>query len=171
MAVARVGGGFTVFHWSNSTDPGKVIGYADRVQKTAVQPVATPVDVQPMNALRPLEIAVPRAHIHGVLTLTLTELYNQAVWQRLAGLANSNDIIDIMEYMAGLDQGVMITEYIEPPNGKTYSETFYNCMITRVGDDEDIRIDTMLVNKDLEVWYTYSKKNWINSPARPATFT
>lgn len=167
----RVPGGFTVFHWSNTNDPGGVIGFADRVQVTAVQPVAQAQAVQPMNALRPLEIVTPRAHTNGVITLTLTELYNEAVWQRLAGLANSNDIIDIMEYMAGLDNGVQITRYVEPPNGQTYSETYYNCMIVRVADDEDIRIDTMTVNKEIEVWYTYSRKHWINSTPRPATFS
>jgi hypothetical protein len=167
----RVGGGFTVFYWSNSTDPGGVIGFADRVQVQAVTPVAQPVAVQPLNALRPLEIVTPRAHTYGVLTLTLTDLYNQAVWQRLAGLAKSNDIIQIMEYMASLNNGVQITKYVEPPSGNTYVETFYNCMIARVDDNEDIRIDTMVVNKDIEVWYTYNRKHWINSAAEPATFT
>ena len=164
----RVAGGFTVFHWQNA-----VIGYADQVQVTAVAPVTEAVAVQPMNALRPLEIATPRAHGHGTIILTLTELYNQAVWQRLAGLSKSNDIIDIMEFMAGLDDGVKITRYVEPPSGAgdTYNETYYNCMIVRATDDESIRIDTMLLNKELEVWYTYSKKNWIDATPRPATFS
>ncbi len=162
----RVGGGFTVFHWQNA-----VIGYADQVQVTSVPPVTGAVAVQPMNALRPLEIAVPRAHGHGTIVLTLTELYNQAIWQRLAGLSKSNDIIDIMEYMAGLDDGVKVTRYIEPPRGETYSETYFNCMIVRADDNETIRIDSMIQNKELEVWYTYSKKNWIDAVPRPATFS
>lgn len=167
----RVGGGFTVFHWSNTTDPGGVIAVADRVQVASVTPVTGAVAVQPMNALRPMEIVTPRAHTNGVITLTLTDLYNQSVWDRLAGLAGSNDIIDIMEYMAGLDQGVMITKYVEPPNGKPYSETFYNCMIVRADDNEDIRIDTMVINKDVEVWYTHSRKSIATSAPRAATFT
>lgn len=167
----RVGGGFTVFHWSNTTDPGGVIASADGVQVASVTPVTPAVAVQPMNALRPQEIVTPRAHTNGVLTLTLIDLYGQSVWDRLAGLSGSNDIIDIMEYMASLNQGVMITKYVEPPNGKAYSETFYNCMIVNVTDGENIRIDTMVINKDVEVWYTHSRKSIATSAPRPATFT
>lgn len=167
----RVGGGFTVFHWSNTTDPGGVIAFADTVQVTGVQPVAAAQAIQPMNALRPVEIVTPRAHGNGVITLTLTDLYGQAVWQRLAGLANSNDIIDIMEYMASLDEGVRITRYVEPPNQATYAETYYNCMIVRADDSETIRIDTMSINKEIEVWYTHNRKHWINAPSRAATFS
>src|SRR4051812_35202300 len=155
----RVGGGFTVFHWSNTTDVGGVIAFADRVQVQAVTPVADAIAVQPMNALRPIEIVTPRAHRHGVLTMTLLDLYNETVWDRLAGITGSNDIIDIMEYMAGLDAGVRITKFVEPPSGKTYYETYFNCMIVRADDSEDIRIDTMTLPKDIEVWYTFSRKS------------
>lgn len=167
----RVAGGFTVFHWSNNDEVGGVIAYADRIQVQAVQPVAPAQAVQPMNALRPIEIVTPRAHIHGVLTMTLLDLYNQSVWDRLAGLAGSNDIIDIMEYMASLDNGVRITKFIEPPGRPAYSETYYNCMIVRADDSEDIRIDTMTLPKEIEVWFTHSRKSVATRPARPATFT
>lgn len=167
----RVPGGFTVFHWSDNTSPGSVIAFADEVRVNSVQPVAPAQPVQPMNALRPVEIVTPRAHTNGSLVLVLTDLYNEAMWQRLAGLASSNDIIDIMEYVAGLDNGVQITKYIRPPRGNDYHETYYNCVIVRADDTENIRIDTMTVNKEVEVWYTHSKKNWINSPSRAATFT
>lgn len=167
----RVAGGYTVFHWSNNTDVGGVIAYADRVQVQSVTPVVPAQAVQPMNALRPIEIVTPRAHTNGVLTLTLTDLYNESVWDRLSGLAGSNDIIDIMEYMAGLDNGVRITKFVEPPNRPAYSETYYNCMIVRADDNEDIQITTLTLPKEIEVWYTHSRKSTATRPARPATFT
>lgn len=65
----RVAGGYTVFHWSNNTDVGGVIAYADRVQVQSVTPVVPAQAVQPMNALRPIEIVTPRAHVSDFLPM------------------------------------------------------------------------------------------------------
>src|SRR6476646_2993387 len=123
---ARVGGsGYTVFHWSdpNGTTSGfggnassvNLIGYAENVTVNPIQPVAQPEVIQPLNAQRPLEIITPGAATNGTITLTLVELYNFSVWQRLATLANSQDIVDIFRTMASLDQGIHITKTIRPP--------------------------------------------------------
>lgn len=162
----RVGGsGFTVFHWGS-----QVIGFAQEVRVAGVTPVAQPVVIQPLNAAQPLEIITPGAHANGVLTMVLTELYNEPVWNRLAGLANSQDIIDIMRTVAANNQGVRITKWVQPPTGLSnrgpYAETYYDCVVARVGDDENINIATMEVNKEVEVWYTYSKKFHVNGGAR-----
>lgn len=168
----RVPGGFTVFHW-NSGSGNEVIAFADEVRVAAVTPVAPAQVIQPLNYLRPAEIVTPRAHTNGVITLVLTELYNEAVWQRLAGLSNSRDIIDIMEYVAGLDNGIRVTKFVRTPKGADYYETFHNCVVTRVQDDEAIRIDTMVLNKEIELWYTHSIKNYPRLPntARAPFFT
>lgn len=165
----RVPGGFTVFYWQN-----QVIGFADAVRVGAVTPVAPAQVIHPMNYLRPAEIVTPRAHTNGTITLVLTELYNEAIWQRLAGLANSRDIIDIMEHVAGLDQGIQIRKYVRTPgNSPDYYETFFNCVVSEVRDDEEVRIDTMVLNKELVVMYTHSIKNYPGLPtaARPPFFT
>jgi hypothetical protein len=176
----RVGGGFTVFHWSidgGTEEKQEVIAFADTVTVNSVTPVAAAQAIQPLNALRPIEIVTPRAHTNGTIVLTLTELYNEAIWQRLAGLAGSRDIIDIMEYLAGVDNGARITKYVRTPGGSNtgdYYETFHNCVITRVSDDETIRIDTMSINKEIEVWYTHSEKRRysnMNQSPRAALFT
>lgn len=165
----RVGGsGFTVFHWNDGTT-NHVIAFARQVVVNGVTPVATPVTVQPLNAAQPVEIVTPGAHTNGVLTLTLTDLYNQAVWQRLAGLANSSDIIDIMRTIAARGQGIQISKIVSPPAGVggssfdtgDYIETYHDCVIASVADNETIAIDTMTVDKEIEVWYTYSRKNWL----------
>ncbi len=176
----RVVGGYTVFHWSvdgGGEEPQEVIGFADNIRVTSVSPVAAAIPIQPLNALRPAEIVTSRAHGHGVINLFLTELYNFAVWQRLAGLAGSRDIIDIMEYLAGVDNGARITKYVRTPGKNTadYYDTYHNCVITRVADDEDVRIDTMNVQKEIEVWYTHATKHrykgGISSNVRPGVFT
>lgn len=181
MAVrkVRVTGGYTVFHWSvdgGGEEKQEVIAFADTIAVSSVTPVAAAQAIQPLNALRPVEIVTPRAHTYGTITLTLTELYNEAVWQRLAGLAGSRDIIDIMDYLAGVDNGARITKYVRTPGNNTqdYYETFHNCVITRVADDETIRIDTMSVNKEIEVWYTHAEKRrykGMSQAPRSALFT
>lgn len=164
---ARVPGVFTVFYWE-----GQVIAFANSVQVFSVTPVADPEVIQPMNATRPVEIVTPGAHREGRIILTLTELYNHAVWERLAGLAHSNDISDIMRTVAAMDNGVTIQKWVNPPQGvggERYLETFYECIVARVQDDESIDVTTTRLDKEIELWYTYSRKHYINSVRDPAT--
>lgn len=166
-----LGGGKSVFHWDDGTGE-RVIGFADQIQTFGVQPVADAQVVQPMNAVRPVEIVTTGAHSQGRIILSLIDLYNQAVWQRLASLAQSNDIIDIFQTVAANNNGIKISRYVTPPIGVTggtfgsgpYLETFHECVVVRVQDDEAIRVDSMTVNKEVELWYTYNIKHWINSP-------
>src|SRR5581483_3193228 len=152
----RVGGsGFTVFHWDDGTGQ-KVIAFAEEVAVRAVTPVAQPAVIQPLNSPQPIEIITPGAHTNGVITLTLTELYNQAVWQRLASLADSQDIVDIMRTIAAMNQAIQITKYVKPPAGVAkdpYQETFYDCVVASVTDDETINVTTMALPKQMEIWY------------------
>lgn len=163
----RVGGsGFTVFQWKDAAGT-HLIGFARNAVVNPVTPVAAPEPIQPLNAQRPLEIVTPGAHTYGTITLTLTELYSQSVWQRMAVLANSQDIVDIMRTLAAQGNGVTVTKTVKPghlPEGQGhYSETFFGIIVAEVETGgEAIDITTMSVNKDMTLWYTHSKKNWIN---------
>lgn len=154
------GGGNTFFRWD-----GNLIAYGQSVTQTGVQPVAPAQVIQPLNETRPVEIITPVAHTNGVLTLTLIELVGASVWQRLSGLTGAENVVDIMKIIARRDNGVRIQKVLLDPKhagaGNAWIETFYNCVITRVGEDETIAIDTMSVNKEIEVWYTHSDKGWI----------
>lgn len=47
-------------------------------------------------------------------------------------------------------------------------ETFMGCQIVDMDDSETISIDTMVLDKTLTVWYTYSDKQWVSgSPGSP----
>jgi hypothetical protein len=155
--VRVVGSGFTVFHWQQ-----QVIAFAKNVSVQAVTPVAQHEVIQPLNAQRPLEIITAGAHGAGQLTLTLTELYNKKVWQRLSGLTNCLDIIDIMRTIAENGDGVKITKTVTPPagigNGK-YTETYNDCVVVAVQDDESVGIESMSVDKVLTIVYTYSTRS------------
>lgn len=163
----RVGGsGFTVFQWKDNSGT-HLIGYAENVTVTPVQPVAQPVPIQPLNAQRPLEIITPGAHSYGTIQLTLTELYDEAIWQRMAILANSQDIVDIMRTLAAQQNGVTVTKTVRPghlPTGQGhYSETFFGIVVASVEDNgEALDVTTMALPKNMTLWYTHSKKSWIN---------
>lgn len=162
----RTGGVYTTFTWDDGTGE-KVIAFADEVRTSGVTPVADPAVIQPLDQKRPVEIITPGAHRNGVITLVLTELYNSSVWQRLGSLANSQNLVDIFRTVAALNNGIKITKYITPPVGLAnnpngaYHETFYDCVVARVTDDETINVTTMQINKEIEVWFTYSRKFWI----------
>jgi hypothetical protein len=163
--VRIVGSGYTVFTWE-----GEIIALAQEVTVSAPQPVAPAAVIQPLNATEPVEIITAGAHGAGTLTLSLTELYNTSVWQRLANLANSQDLVDIMRTIAAIDKsgGIQLQKIVIPPVARfpTYAETFYNCVISNVVDNETINITSMQVEKQIEIMYTYSKKSWINSGNR-----
>ena len=158
------GSGFTVFTW-NDGNGDQIIAFAQQIEVAGVTPVAPAQAIQPLNATNPVEIVTPGAHTYGVITLTLTELYNQSVWQRLAGLANSQNVVQIMQTIAANNKGVTISRVINPPAGistqGSYLESYYNCVITDVADNEQIDITTMVLNKVITVWYTSSFKSWI----------
>src|SRR4051794_11539596 len=97
--VRVTGSGFTYFKFGND-----ILAFAEEVEVTSPTPVAPEQRIQPLNAQRPVEIVTAGAHTGGTLRLMLTELYNQAVWQRLSAQFNaSQDIVDIMRTIAEND--------------------------------------------------------------------
>jgi len=162
----RVGGSaYTIFKFL-----GNVVAFAQEVRVASPTPVADHVRVQPLNARRPAEIITAGAHTGGTLTLQLTELYNESFWQRFGGRhKNAQDIVDIMRLEAENDpDALQLIKIVNPPTPGRASmhETYYGCRIVRVADDETINIATMQINKELDIAYTYSTKDWINGGNR-----
>lgn len=172
----RVGGsGYTYFRYA-----GNILAFAQEVRVAGPAPVADYVRVQPLNAQRPVEIITAGAHTGGTLTMVLTELYNGAVWQRLSAKLNaSQDIVDIMRHQAESDPtAITVEKVINPPIPGLASrkETFYGCRIVRVQEDETINITSMKIDKEIDVAYLYSVKDYVGGgnrlyPLNPATGT
>jgi hypothetical protein len=109
-----------------------------------------------------VEILTPAASNIGTLTLELYELYNEKVWERLSGLADTLDLVNIFIKVASLDKPITMYKYVIPPhvtNGavtkaQPYVEHYHNCVITNVLDGESIEVGTMEVMKQIEVAYT-----------------
>lgn len=163
--VRVVGSGYSYFRYA-----GNIIAFAEEVTVQGPQPVAAEQRIQPLNAQRPVEIVTAGAHTGGTITLTLTELYGQSVWQRLsANLGGAQDIVDIMRYQAQLDPTAITFErLINPPlpGLATQKESYHGIRITAVADDETVNIGAMSIHKPLTLAYLYSVKDWIRGGNR-----
>lgn len=175
-ALFRVGGsGFTVFHWQ-----GQPIGFAQAVSHQSPQPVAAPVAIQPMDQRYPLQIITPAAIGPGTLALQMYETYNSKVWDsimRIVDQSNTNgiqtnrlpqynDLAEVFIRLSNIGKGINCTKIIYPPNkvqgGKKsqfYADTYHNCTVTDIRDDEDIDIGRMEIIKNLTIQYTYSTRS------------
>lgn len=187
---ARVGGsGFTIF-----TFGGQPLAFAQQVSETSPQPVAAPSAIHPMDEPYPVQVVTPAASSMGSVTLTLYELYNQKVWDRLAAdvkgtatnpFANvgSNDInvggglfkgavdlVDVFIRQAEYDQPLNLVKYIRPPviggqTGTPYAEQYLGCVITNIIDGETIDVGTMEITKTVTVAYRFKTRNGVRSKA------
>lgn len=156
------GQGYTVMEWRD-----QVMGMVNNVVLTSVQPVIGAVDIQPINAQRPIEIVTAGAHIHGELTFTILELYNSSIWTRLVDFTDCQDIVDVMRTVQALDPpGIVISKVVRPPGGGEYRERFFNCTVTTIDDSETFDISTLTLPKTMTVWFTHSSKSWINGGQR-----
>jgi len=141
------GSGVTVMKFG-----GDVVAFCNGVTVTWPSAVTAEVAVQPMDAIRPLEIVTARAIGAGTIALTLTNLYNQQIWDRLAGLAGLDDLADIFQYVQTEYNGnLTIERYVTPPikGGTTYVEQFLGCVITNVADGQAITNASMLIDRTI----------------------
>lgn len=112
--VRVVGSGFTTFAYNN-----RPIAFGEGVEDSgqrAFSDLGQPFQfIHPLGARHPVEIATSRVLQGGTLVLTIRELWNGPVWQQLAGLARSNNIVDIYEALARDPSYVTCTMIIKPP--------------------------------------------------------
>lgn len=157
------GSGVTVMKFG-----GDVVAFCNSVTVTYPIAVAEAIDVQPLDAIRPLEIVTARAIKSGTITLSLTSLYNQHIWDRLGGetLQGLDDLADILKRVQDVYGNTLTVErYITPAikDGKTYVEQFLGCVITGVKDEQAIETGTMLLNREIDITYrrhVRSGKGW-----------
>lgn len=152
--------------------------FARQVSHTSPEPVGPgPVAIQPLREKRPIQVITPEAAGMGTIVVELYELYGSQVWEQLAGLAGTVDIVDIFRTVAGMADSITMTKVIQPPKLRgqqlpSYSEQYNNCVITNVANGETIEIGTMEVRKQVTIAYTHMTSdrpdyvNWnLDSPA------
>lgn len=161
--VRVVGSGFTTFNYN-----GRPIAFLEGVEDSGQRAFSDIGQgyqfIHPLNdsnghtAWHPLEIATSRVLAGGTLNLTIRELWNHTVWNQLSGLAGSNNIIDIFEYLAQNPQYVTCQTTIKPPNGagNPRGKIYFNCVVVDINDGDTITIGAMSVTKGITVAYTHS---------------
>lgn len=149
----NLGSNFTTFRYA-----GRNIAYLEVVSDSGQEPVGgrTHEFIQPLGHRHPSEIVTPRAIGGGLLSLNIRELWHQEVWQQMAGLANSHDILEVFEALSRQVNYVTCTKIIKPPDGRTYGKTYHRCTIVRVPDGETFDITTLSQVKTVQVAYTHT---------------
>lgn len=147
------GSSFTTFRYA-----GKNIAYLQGVRDSGQAMVAAAQAIQPLGSRHPIEIVAARAIREGTLTLTMTELWHHEIWEQLSGLAGSNDLLEILDHLAGQNTAVSCTKIITPPQGPKYGKTYHGCVITEIQDGESFDITTITMPKTLAVMYTHTTR-------------
>lgn len=152
---ARVlGSNFTTFRYA-----GKSIAYLEMINDSGQAQVGGPSNFQfvhPLGYRHPTEIITPRAIGGGTLQLTIREIWHQEVWQQMAGLARSHDILEVFEALSRQVNYVTCTKIITPPDGRKYGKTYHQCTIIGIPDGESFNIATLSEPKTITVAYTHT---------------
>ena len=167
MATARdpsrvriTGHAYTLWIWGETP-----IAYATNVTHTSPQPLAQAVDIQPLNYVRPVEIATGRAITRGELSMTVVELYGYKPWQHLgSSFAGTlvQDLADVFhkmqrEYTEWGSDPIRLARIIRPPGGGVYVEKYYNIRILDVREDENVTTDSLQNQLQVTVGYTHKR--------------
>lgn len=154
---ARVlGSNYTTFRYA-----GKNIAYLEVVNDSGQSPVGPNGGyefVHPLGNRHPTEIVTSRAINGGTIDLSIRELWHEEVWQQMAGLAGSTDIIEVFEALSRQQNYVTCTKIINPPDGRRYGKTYHRCTVVGIPDGESFDITTLSSPKVVRVAYTHTTK-------------
>jgi hypothetical protein len=148
--------------WLWGSDP---VAYATNVTHTSPNPVAQAVDVQPLNYVRPAEIATGRAIGSGQISMTVVELYGHTPWQHLGGSFQSTDIQDLADVFHKVQRDltefgnspISFVRVIRPPAGGVYVQKYYNIRITDIREDENVTTDSIINQLAITIRYTHKR--------------
>jgi len=174
MAINRVrqtGSAFTAWQFtgsaSNQASPNFIL--CQEVSHRAPQPIAQPVEIHPLNYLRPTEIVVPRAISHGEITLTIMESFNKSIFDQLGFNYPENSIHDLADFfnwmmtssdaIDDLGSKIELVRVIRDPNPtRPYrKKIFEGAKIIDIRDDETTTVDSTVNPLQITVWYTKLK--------------
>lgn len=148
----RVGGGYTTFSFN-----GTPLIYLEQLADRAPTPVANPEPIHPLGEPHPIEIAFPKAHGVGTLTLTIKEQWTSDIWQSLPGYENDTNIIDVFSSNVAAGS-IVCSKVITAPNGSKRTTYYHGCVITRIDESETVTVGTMTFPKTIEVTYTHKTR-------------
>lgn len=175
MAINRVrqtGSAFTAWQFtgatSNQASPNFIL--CQEISHRAPQPIAQPVEIHPLNYLRPTEIVVPRAISHGEITLTIMESFNKSIFDQLGFNYRENSIHDLADFfnwmmtspeaIDDLGSKIQLLRVIRDPNPtqRYRKKIFEGAKIIDIRDDETTTVDSTVNPLQVTVWYTKLSK-------------
>jgi hypothetical protein len=158
--VRVVGSGYTTFQYR-----GKPIAFCEGIEDSgqrAFSDLGQPYQfIHPIGYEHPVEIATSRVLQGGTLMLTVRELWNTAVWEQLAGLAGTYNIVEIFRRLAADPQYVTCQQIIKPPGterqpGRWRGKVYHNCVIVDINDGDTVTVGALAVTKGITVAYTHT---------------
>lgn len=158
--VRVVGSGYTTFFYQ-----GKAIAFCEGIEDSgqrAFSDLGQPYQfIHPLGATHPVEIATSRVLQGGTLNLTIRELWNTYVWEQLAGLAGSRNIVDIFAALANNPNYVTCQTVIKPPGtqnnpGAWRGKNYHSCTVVDINDGDTITVGSLAVTKGIMVAYTHT---------------
>lgn len=150
--VRVVGSNYTTFLYN-----GKSIAYLEIINDSGQRPLGQGYEfIHPLGYRVPVDIVTGRVLDGGYIDLTIRELWGEQVWEQLAGLAGTTNIVDIFERLANLPNYVSMSKIITPPSGKKYGKVYHRCVIVDIGDGETVEIGSLSVPKTIRVAYTHT---------------
>lgn len=157
MAIANarvVGSNYSTFRWN-----GQAIAYLERINDGGVTPYNPVEAIHPLGEEHPIEFAVPRVLSWGTLTFTIRELWQQPVWQHLAGLAAAQNLLDVWKVLGADPAPVTCQTIIKPPQGNFIRvKTYHNVTVQTIDDTETIEIGAMSIPRTISCVYTHSTR-------------
>lgn len=155
--VRVVGSNYTAFAWA-----GKPIAYLEVVTDSGQQALSNEGAgyqfIHPLGYATPTDIVTSRALDGGTLALSIRELWNQNVWEHMAGLAGTSNIIEVFERLAATPQYITATKIITPPGGTRRGKVYHRCVVLQIQDGEEVSIGALSIAKSVLVGYTHTTK-------------
>ena len=150
--VRTVGSNYTTFNYA-----GRPIAYLEGVDDSGQEALGQAVEfIHPLGYRYPTDVVTSRVLDGGTMRLTIRELWHEEIWEQLAGLAGTTNIIDVFERLAQTPQYITCTKIITPPTGRRYGKTYHKCVIFGIPDGDTIAIGSLSVAKSISIAYTHT---------------
>lgn len=152
--VRVTGSGFTVLYYD-----AKPIAWLSGFRDSGQAPVESPKAIYELGLERPKEIVTGYTLSPGTITATITEVWSLNVWEHLAGLRNTHNILDVYEVLRERSERVTCQMVIRPPNNAPVrGKIYHGCVVTAIPDAETIAISGLDVSKDISIAYTHTTR-------------
>lgn len=154
----RVGGsGFSVLYY-DAHPIAWLQEFNDQGQSVAGGPSGRNYQsIYELGLTHPKEIVTGYVLGEGTITARIAETWNRQVWEHLAGLEGTNNILDVYERLRQRADRVTCQHVIRPPNNAPpRGKVYHGCVVTGIPDGENITIGTLSLTKDVTIMYTHT---------------